>query len=99
LLLNTRKDMPKQILAVLEAEVPAKAARIAGLLLNRQKSTAAPTRRGKAVSPAPAVKAPPNEGLVRIRAYVERHPADTEALIASALKCSVKAVRTALGDG
>jgi hypothetical protein len=48
-LLISRKDTPEAILAVLEAEIPTKAARIAALLLNRQKSTA-PTRR----SPKPA---------------------------------------------
>lgn len=46
-LLITRKDTPEQILAVLEAEVPAKAARITGPLLNQQKSTAAPQRSRK----------------------------------------------------
>jgi hypothetical protein len=50
-LLITRKDTPEQILAVLEAEVPAKAARIAGLLLNRQKSTAPPRSRKRQSEP------------------------------------------------
>lgn len=51
-LLITRTDSPEAILAVLESEIPAKAARIAGLLLNRQKSTAAVKPRGKTAKEA-----------------------------------------------
>jgi hypothetical protein len=40
ILLIDRRDTAEQILAVLESEVPTKAARIAALLLNRQKGTA-----------------------------------------------------------
>jgi hypothetical protein len=46
-LLITRKDTPEEILNVLENEIPAKVQRIAGLLLNRQKSTSPPKRRGR----------------------------------------------------
>jgi hypothetical protein len=34
----------------------------------------------------------------RVRAYVERHPSDTETIIAAALSCSVEEVKTALAE-
>jgi hypothetical protein len=46
MLLISRKDTAEAILAALESEIPSKAARIAGLLLNRQKATAPRVRRG-----------------------------------------------------
>jgi hypothetical protein len=46
MLLISRKVSPEDILRVLESEIPTKAARIAALLLNRQKPTAPRPRRG-----------------------------------------------------
>ena len=41
-----------------------------------------------------------DEGLAsRVRAYVERHPKDTDNIVAQALKCSVEEVRAALAGG
>jgi hypothetical protein len=51
MLLISRKDSPEDILAVLETEIPTKAGRIAALLLNRQKPTAA-ARRPTRTAPA-----------------------------------------------
>jgi hypothetical protein len=45
LLLISRKDSPEDILSVLENEIPTKAARLAALLLNRQKPTAPPAKK------------------------------------------------------
>jgi hypothetical protein len=107
-LLITRKDTPEQILTVLESEVSAKAARIAGLLLNQQKSTAPtrhkPSKTAKLAqflypSTSPSRDAPLDEALAgRIREYAERHPKDTPSIIASVLKCPVEAVRHVLGE-
>jgi hypothetical protein len=46
-LLITRKDTPEEVVRVLENDMPSKVARIAGLLLDRQKSTSPPKRRGR----------------------------------------------------
>jgi hypothetical protein len=56
MLLISRKDAPEAILAVIENEIPTKAARIAAILLNRQKPTA-PTRKATAKQAAAAEQA------------------------------------------
>jgi hypothetical protein len=50
MLLISRNDSPEDILAVIETEIPSKAARIAALLLNRQKPTT-PRRRRRHTEP------------------------------------------------
>jgi hypothetical protein len=83
--------------------VPAKAARIAGLLLSRQKSTAAPSSRKRQSEPKPAPRPAPStkEATLaeRIRDYAARHPTDTDSIIAAAFRCTVDEVRAALAEG
>jgi hypothetical protein len=44
-------------------------------------------------------KPPVEDGLARrIRAYAEKHPSDTESMVAQVFKCSVEEVRRVLGE-